>query len=81
MTTRVAITLEDHQKDRLDALARAREVSPDVLAGEAVTAFLEDEAAFRAAVEEGLASDLTDFAEFAQRLRARMAAETIKSEA
>lgn len=76
MTARLAITLNDDQKARLDTLARARQASAADVAAEAVAQYLDNDAAFRAAVEVGLAAgrngDVSDFAPFAAGLRERM---------
>lgn len=76
MTARLAITLNDDQKARLDTLARARQASAADVAVEAVTQYLDNDTAFRAAVEVGLAAgrngDVSDFAPFASGLRERM---------
>lgn len=76
MPARLAITLNDDQRARLDTLARARQASAADVAIEAVTQYLDNDAAFRAAVEAGLAAgragDVSDFAPFAAGLRERM---------
>lgn len=76
MPARLAITLNDDQRALLDNLARARQASAADVAIEAVTQYLDNEAAFRAAVEAGLAAgragDVSDFAPFAAGLRERM---------
>ena len=77
MTARLAITLNDDQKARLDILARARQASAADVAGPGYDSqYLDNDAAFRAAVEVGLAagrnSEVADFAPFAAGLRERM---------
>ena len=83
MMARVAIILDDEQKARLDALAETRQASAADLATEAVSEYLQHDAAFRLAVEEGLdaglAGDVADFDQFAEGLRHRMAREVAKS--
>lgn len=78
MPTQLAITLNDDQKARLDTLAQARRASAADVAVEAVTQYLDNDAAFRDAVEVGLAAgrrgDVADFAPFAAGVRERMTA-------
>jgi predicted transcriptional regulator len=78
MPVQLAITLNDDQKARLESLVQTRQASPADLAAEAVTQYLDDDAAFRAAVEAGLAAgragDVADFAPFAAGMRERMKA-------
>jgi predicted transcriptional regulator len=75
MTVRVAIDLDEEQKARLDALAQSREASPADLIVEAVTAYLEHDAWFRAEVQKGLddvaAGRVHDWREVKAELRAR----------
>ena len=77
MATQVAITLDDDQKRRLETLARERRETLSDVAATAIAEYLAEDAAFRAAVEEGLAAgragDVSDFAAFATDLRRRMA--------
>ena len=76
MPTQLAITLDDDQKARLESLAQARKTTSADVAVEAVARYLDDDATFRAAVEEGLAAgrsgDVSEFAPFAAGLRVRM---------
>lgn len=84
MTAHLAITLDDDQKARLDALAQVRKASVSEVAAEAVAQYLDDDAAFRAAVVAGLtagrAGDVGDFSEFAADLRLRMTVRIAESE-
>ncbi|MFI4936031.1 MAG: hypothetical protein ACHP7N_15555 [Caulobacterales bacterium] len=85
MTIQLAIPLDDEQRERLEALAVSRQESVAELAAEAIAEYLEQDAAFRAAVEGGLAAgragDVTDFKGFADDLRRRMAVRAAESEA
>lgn len=54
MTNRVAITLTDEQKARLEAIADAREESLVATVEEAVTRFLHKDEEYRAFVQVGL---------------------------
>lgn len=56
MSSRTTMTIEISQdvKDQLDALAAGADQSSEHLAGDAVTAFVEQERALRLAVEKGL---------------------------
>jgi predicted transcriptional regulator len=76
MASQIAITVEDTLREQLEALAVERSVTPSDVASEAVAAYLADNAAFRAAVEEGLAAgragDFVDFEQFSADLRRRM---------
>ncbi|MFN9928989.1 MAG: hypothetical protein ACK53I_18860 [Phenylobacterium sp.] len=78
MPVQLAITLNDDQKARLESLAQTRQASAADLAAEAVAQYLDEDAAFRAAVEAGRAAgragDVADFAPFAARMRERMKA-------
>ncbi len=75
--TALAISLDDEHRARLDALAAATEEDPAALASRAVAEFVDYEAEFRAAVEEGLAAvragQVRDFDEAADELRLYMA--------
>ncbi|MDZ4364035.1 hypothetical protein [Brevundimonas sp.] len=48
--------MDDAVKAKLDALAASRQVTLDVVVAEAVTGLSQDDAAFLAAVDEGLAA-------------------------
>lgn len=76
MTTQLAITLSDDQSARLESLAQARKATSADVATQAVARYLDDDATFRAAVEEGLAAgrngDVCEFAPFAAGVRERM---------
>jgi len=54
MTNRVVITLTDEQKARFEAIAEARQEPFVVAVQEAVAEYLDYDAEFRAAVQEGL---------------------------
>ncbi|WP_293902702.1 hypothetical protein [Phenylobacterium sp.] len=54
MTNRFAITLTDEQKARLEQIAEAREETVVAMVQEAVTEYLDYDAEFRQAVQEGL---------------------------
>ena len=54
MTHRVAITLTDEQKARLEQIAEAREGTLVTAVEEAVTQFLHKDAEYRRYVQEGL---------------------------
>jgi predicted transcriptional regulator len=54
MTNRVAITLTDEQKARLEQIAAAREETLVATVQEAVAEYLDYDAEFRKAVQEGL---------------------------
>jgi predicted transcriptional regulator len=76
MTAKLAITLNDDQMARLDALAQAREETAASVVQEAVREYLDHDAEFRAAVEIGLgeleAGNVRDFEEVEAELRAYM---------
>ena len=76
--TDIAVQLSNEQVDRLDAIARHRHASTEAVVQEAVTQYLDQDAEFRAAVQEGIdqadRGDTEDFAAFAATLRAEMAA-------
>ena len=55
MTVHISVPLDEAQKAQLEAIAKASQESVGELAARAVRAFLEEDAAFRAAVDEGLA--------------------------
>jgi predicted transcriptional regulator len=77
LATRLAITLDDDQAARLEALASARRETVSDVAMKAIAEYLAADAAFRRAVEEGLAAgragDVQDFEPFAEDLGRRMA--------
>ena len=77
MPSQVAITLSSDQMARLDAIAEARHASSSDVAAEAVSQYLQNDAQFRSAVEDGLragaAGDVMDFDIFAAEMRRRMA--------
>lgn len=54
MTNRVAITLTDDQKARLEQIAEAREETLVAAVEEAVSEYLDYDAEFRKAVQEGM---------------------------
>lgn len=54
MTNRVAITLTDEQKARLERIAEAKEGTLVATVQEAVTRYLDKDAEYRAYVQEGL---------------------------
>lgn len=56
MTVHVTIEMDEAVKAKLDALANGRGVAVDEVIAYAVTDMAEEEAAFLAAVDEGLAS-------------------------
>ncbi len=76
MTAKLAITLDDDQMARLDALAQARQETTASVVQEAVREYLDYDAEFRAAVQEGLdaleAGDVRDFDEVKAELQAYM---------
>lgn len=76
--TNVAVQLSDEQAERLDAIAGHRHTSTAAVVQEAVTQYLAHDAAFRAAVQEGIDAadrgELEDLDVVAARLRGRMAA-------
>ncbi|MFN3515473.1 MAG: CopG family ribbon-helix-helix protein [Phenylobacterium sp.] len=78
MTAKLAITLDDDQMARLDALAQARQETAADVVMEAVREYLDYDAEFRKAVQEGLdaleAGDVRDFAEVERELRTHMTA-------
>ncbi|HEY1749648.1 MAG TPA: hypothetical protein VGG29_00160 [Caulobacteraceae bacterium] len=84
MTSQLAITIDDEQKQRLEALAAARSATPAQVAAQAVAEYLAEDAEFRRAVEEGMAAghagDVHDFAPFAKQLRKRMAIRAAESD-
>lgn len=84
MARSLAINLKDDDDERLRALAESRHESPEDVAAQAVAQYLDDDRAFRAAVEEGLEAgrrgDAIDFADFAEDLRRRMAVRLAESE-
>ena len=55
MTNRVNITLTDEQKARLEQIAEFKDETVVAMVQEAVTEYLDYDAEFRKAVEEGLA--------------------------
>ena len=73
MAVQLAITLDEDQKARLDALALTRHGTAADIVLEAVGEYLEFDSAFRTAVEAGLAAvaegDVTDFEGVEQDLR------------
>ncbi len=54
MTNRVAITLTDEQKARLEQIAEAKEETLVATVQEAVTRYLDKDAEYRAYIQEGL---------------------------
>jgi predicted transcriptional regulator len=56
MTVHVSIAMDETVKAQLDALALTRDLSPDVVVAEAVSAMAADDARLVAAVDVGLAS-------------------------
>ena len=54
MTNRVAITLTDEQKARLEQIAEAKEGTLVATVQEAVTRYLDKDAEYRAYVQQGL---------------------------
>ena len=85
MTVRISISLKEDQKARLDALAEARAETTAEIVAEALDQYLEYDAGFRAAVEEGLAAnragDVSDFQDFASAMRKRMAIKAAEADA
>jgi predicted transcriptional regulator len=84
MTSLLAIPLDADQQERLEALAAARHETAADIAAEAIAAYLAEDAAFRRAVDDGLAAgragDVADFKDFAGDLRRRMAVRSAESE-
>lgn len=76
--TDVAFQLSAEQAERLDTIARHRHASTAAVVQEAVTQYLDQDAEFRAAVQQGIdeadRGDTEDFDIFAAELRATMAA-------
>ena len=54
MTNRLAITLTDEQKARLEQIAEAKEETLVATVQEAVTRYLDKDAEYRAYIQEGL---------------------------
>jgi predicted transcriptional regulator len=85
MTSQVAITLDEEQRQRLEAVADARHETVADVAARAIAESLSEDAAFRKAVEEGLlagrAGDASDFAPYADDLRRRMAVRAAETDA
>ena len=54
MTNRVAITLTDEQKTRLEQIAEARETTVVAAVEEAVTAFIHRDSEYRAYIQAGI---------------------------
>jgi len=77
MTVHISVPLDEQQKAQLEAMAEASQSSIADLAARAVTEFLEEDAAFRSAVKEGLAAvqagEVEDFDAYRQDLERRMA--------
>ena len=84
MTVHLSVPLDEEQKARLDAIAEARHETTAELATRALTEYLEFEAAFVAAVEEGRADAragyVYDFADVASDLRRRTAEDSDTAE-
>ncbi|MBW8816552.1 MAG: hypothetical protein JF588_24300 [Caulobacterales bacterium] len=74
MAHRLAITLTDAQKARLEQIAESREGTLAATVEEAVTAFLDKDAEYRAYVQEGLDAvargDVQDWEKVKAKLRA-----------
>jgi len=85
MTVHISVPLDEAQKAQLEAIAEASQESVGDLAARAVAEFLEEDAAFRAAVEIGLAAaragEVDDFETYRQDLERRMAARLAQSKA
>jgi len=75
MTHRVAITLTDEQKARLEQIAEAREETLVTTVQEAVAEFLHKDAEYRAYVQQGLddvaAGRLHDWEDVKAEMRAK----------
>jgi predicted transcriptional regulator len=73
MTVQLAITLDEDQKARLDALAEARRGTAADIVLEAVSDYLAFDTSFRSAVQAGLAAvaegDVADFEDVERELR------------
>jgi len=84
LANQLAITIDDEQQQRLEALAAERHATPADVAATALAEYLEDDAAFRRAVEEGLAAakagDVVDYRAFRDEMRRRMAIREAESE-
>ena len=84
MASELAITIDDEQRRRLESLAAQRHESPADIAARALAEYLEEDAAFRRAVEEGLlagrAGDVVDYKPFAEELRRKMAIREAESD-
>jgi len=85
MTVHISVPLDEAQKAQLEAIAESSNESVGDLAARAVAAFLEEDAAFRAAVEVGLAAaragEVDDFETYRQDLERRMATRIAASKA
>jgi predicted transcriptional regulator len=77
MTVHISVPLDEVQKAQLEAIAETNRESVGDLAARAVAEFLEEDAAFRAAVEVGLAAaragEVDDFETYREDLERRMA--------
>ena len=73
----VAIELNDEEARRIEAIARQRHATPAQVVTEAVRQYLDYDAEFRAAVEEGLEAaargEHDDLEAVADRLKVRLA--------
>ncbi len=77
MGIHLAVSLDDDQTERLEALAADRHATVAEIAATAIAEYLDEDASFRRAVDEGLlagrAGDVSDFGPFASDLRSRIA--------
>jgi predicted transcriptional regulator len=84
MTAHISVALNDEQKHRFEVIAEARQEPLETVVAEALAEYLDHDAAFRAAVEEGLAAeragDVSDFQTFADDLRKRIAIKVAESD-
>jgi predicted transcriptional regulator len=85
MTVHISVPLDEAQKAQLEAIAEASQESVGDLAARAVAEFLEEDAAFRAAVEVGVAAaragEVDDFETYRKDLERRMAIRLAASKA
>ena len=73
----ISVSLDDEQKSRFEVIASARQEPLETVVAEALVEYLDYDAAFRAAVEQGLAEaragDVYDFDEVVGDIRERIA--------
>ncbi len=77
MVAHISVSLDDEQKSRFDVIASARQEPLETVVAEALVEYLDYDAAFRAAVEQGLADaragHVYDFDEVVGEIREHMA--------